>query len=798
MPTKAERKRYTLKIEGTTAILHLALVVIVALSLFRFMGLTASPVFWGGLVGLFIIAGLLTRWSRMTLHLAAVGMGIVSILGIITHITQPETLDGIAHHIARWIAFLQAGYWGTLTDLPFDLAYASIGVFLIPLTFWGWNRLHRRQAWPVLIPGLVWLIIQWFFHFDSEPFVQYFLVVGLLLIAVNQGRDWYQRQDVTILEEFRLGSSLRAALVLSLGIMLLTGLAPDPQEPWDLPAMRDWFLDRFPTLDQLRGTAGRVGTESGWFSLSRSGYGPSTRLGGPVTLDETAAFAIRFSVRGVQPDTLPFPLYLQGRTMTRYTGEGWRPAREERWDWYDTNQLMPGMGPRDVDSIRLVKEIEPNDLISNTLFGMGDLRQVDPKDNDPATDGVIGRNRFGDAILRGGVVQSSYQVVSQLPFWDLKGDTPSEAGPAPDDVDIFLELPDTLPDRVVELADSITEDATGNFEKAQAVVKHLREYPYSLETRHVPPDRDFVDHFLFDEQAGYCTYHSSALAVLLRTQGIPTRWVQGYVLRQDDVEEQTDGPNPFWEGEVSQATAHAWVEVWIPAFGWVPFEATPNFDPIDHGRHLDRDALDLPEGEDDPTDRENDWTFGDSYDEPPWLADEAGLYDDPEPPSPWPRVFQITGITLLLILSGGGVFVWRYAHVQEQHLKVQAIRQLLPDDQNKTEAADIVGLTALAFQKIHDAYAIPMSGQTPRDFLRKLKEHAPETAEYLAPLVRSYEATTFGGETLDLDQADALRDAFEALKRHIRNEQGYWGYIRTRYLRPLRRNGITGRHHRRQ
>ena len=84
--------------------------------------------------------------------------------------------------------------------------------------------------------------------------------------------------------------------------------------------------------------------------------------------------------------------------------------------------------------------------------------------------------------------------------------------------------------------------------------------------RGTPPGVDAVDHFLFVTRTGFCEQIATSLAVMLRTLGIQTRLVTGY------------GPgerNPLTGYfEVRQSDAHAWVEVFYPGIGWVPYDPT--------------------------------------------------------------------------------------------------------------------------------------------------------------------------------------------------------------------------------
>jgi hypothetical protein len=86
---------------------------------------------------------------------------------------------------------------------------------------------------------------------------------------------------------------------------------------------------------------------------------------------------------------------------------------------------------------------------------------------------------------------------------------------------------------------------------------------------------DYVDQFLFDTKKGYCDNFSSSMAVMLRTLGIPTRWVKGFT--GGDFLQYNDEASGEQVYKVTNNNAHSWVEVFFPNQGWVPFEPTKGF-----------------------------------------------------------------------------------------------------------------------------------------------------------------------------------------------------------------------------
>ncbi len=134
----------------------------------------------------------------------------------------------------------------------------------------------------------------------------------------------------------------------------------------------------------------------------------------------------------------------------------------------------------------------------------------------------------------------------------------------------YLQLPTSLPVRVKDLAKDLTSTCKTDYDKAKAIEKYLsNNYVYTLAPDPTPKDRDFTDYFLFDLKEGYCTYYATAMTVMVRSLGIPARYVEGYSLPP------TAGANGVYE--VTNQQAHAWVEVYFEGFGWLPFEPTSPF-----------------------------------------------------------------------------------------------------------------------------------------------------------------------------------------------------------------------------
>ena len=139
----------------------------------------------------------------------------------------------------------------------------------------------------------------------------------------------------------------------------------------------------------------------------------------------------------------------------------------------------------------------------------------------------------------------------------------------PDMLRRYLQVPEGH-ERVAALAREWTRGATTDRQRALAILGHLRdsgEFEYSLEMPRLG-DRLPLDVFLFEARRGHCEYYSTAMAVMLRTLGIPTRNVTGFL----------GGAYNSYGGyySLSQGDAHSWLEAWLPNVGWVPLDPTPS------------------------------------------------------------------------------------------------------------------------------------------------------------------------------------------------------------------------------
>ena len=133
----------------------------------------------------------------------------------------------------------------------------------------------------------------------------------------------------------------------------------------------------------------------------------------------------------------------------------------------------------------------------------------------------------------------------------------------------------TLSPKLRAYMDRVYEGAETASEKLKRLESMLREFEYSTSPG-VLPERiknasDFLDYFVLESRKGFCSHFATAFVLLARAEGLPARYVQGFLT-------QTGGGTG---ATVRSAEAHAWPEVYYEGAGWISYEPTPAYGAVD-------------------------------------------------------------------------------------------------------------------------------------------------------------------------------------------------------------------------
>lgn len=327
---------------------------------------------------------------------------------------------------------------------------------------------------------------------------------------------------------------------------------------------------------------------SGRSETARSGFSEDVKLGEfkRIVPDPTVVMRAGIDWLGVPPDRAPTNLRLRGVALDTYEGNRWR-----RTTW--SNGSVPTTRTDEIlFKVTTLLETRPARLtiyqdpdITMRLFGASYPTRFSFSQNlYLRADRQVGNFQ----VLSYGGRSSSYanpfvyevesrlvnEATQEIEAW-LRDVEPEERRALAaenqlswEDQAKFLQLPRDV-DRVRRIARLARSVAPGpsKAEKALQTIQYLRSnYTYTLEAD-PPPDSDPLEAFLFETKRGHCEFFATALVLMLRTEGVPARLVNGFYT--------TDWDELAQIFVVKQSDAHSWVEAWVDGLGWATLDPTP-------------------------------------------------------------------------------------------------------------------------------------------------------------------------------------------------------------------------------
>lgn len=425
---------------------------------------------------------------------------------------------------------------------------------------------------------------------------------------------------------------VRPTLLLpaALAVLLALLLTPAERAAWE-PLENAAARLRSVVEDYMRFTEERTAftiNEKGYNRAELIGDSVVAMLGGPANPDPAP-------VMQVQTDA---DLLLRGTIKRSYTGYSWIDDQvKARYLYYDfvhrgVRSAVFGSGVGEGSPLFREQRASVQLLASgtSTLFVPAPMADFEME-----LSNAVYYNSAGEIFLtRDAQAGDSYSFLARLPVSDdallaaaAAAQSASDSGYAQAAAD-YCALPEGIDSRVYALAAQITQDASTPAEKALAIRDHLiRNYRYTLDGGYPHPSQDFVSWFLLEEKQGYCSYFASAMAVLCRINGLPARYVEGYLVKAE-----ADGVTL-----VSGENAHAWVEVYLNGLGWTPFDPTARTYDRQGGENGGMDDSTPEDDASGETPFENDDALPDSADAQPTPTPSVGedaLSDEPTPTPP--------------------------------------------------------------------------------------------------------------------------------------------------------------------
>ncbi|NJN70750.1 MAG: DUF3488 domain-containing transglutaminase family protein [Nitrospira sp.] len=500
----------------------------------------------------------LTLGSDLPTWLAVLtGGGLIVVLlrqvtaGALRHLASHVSLSPAGWNLLVIVGFL--GFWVDMLWVSGELLPAGIHFLMILMVIKLFNLRLRRDYLHLYAISLVAILASgslttdlWYF-----PIFLLYLVAGvwtLMLFQITKGS-------------------------VDADALTIAGQAPQPELLGRVTPQLFWLanglalvcfgmtLAIFFTIPRISAGFYQKGFGE---NIRTSGFSETVNLGaiGPIKRDPSIVMRVE-----VQRHTLHAVdrFYVRGVSFDQYDGKSWTNRLGYRRNLSEESSGMfivrghQGAASRLGDAIQQNILLEPLD--TSVLFAAPFVEKISGKF--PAV-----QSDFAGSVYLPfpSASRIEYSVVSRShPV--LPADLGSEPTHYPESfTKHFLQTP-SLSERIGRLAEDITRAQTSPYEKAHAIQSFLiHNYRYSLDAPLAGVDRP-LEEFLFLRKTGYCEHYATAMAIMLRTVGIPARLVTGFLA--------TEWNEYGSYYVVRQQDAHAWIEVYLPHSGWVMMDPTP-------------------------------------------------------------------------------------------------------------------------------------------------------------------------------------------------------------------------------
>ncbi len=448
-----------------------------------------------------------------------------------------------------------------------ESAFGVIFIFILSLIFIIPVVIHPFYPAVLILAGIP-LFMQWKAGKPSS------LVDTIIIIGVFACLFSYKHKQANNLDARKLNSAITFYIIPSITIIMLIIYASTIDNP--LNHKSKWLEIRKNTIsDMISEFTGNTAPRS-IYSLSSTGFSPiDGRLGGPVTLDDEESIQVTSSYAATY--------FLRGNIKNKYTGYNWiddtesyrlrMNSKNKQTQIEVFNLYLPDISQKEDMYYRQAELlITPLSTGSATIFTPNRVINATPE---KALTMLVSFNSEGEVFASRRILEDlSYKITAEHIRIDSSsfGNYIEEIQSATDGANYIYDdfiyqnymFPfESVPESVWNLAEVLTEDAANDYQKATLIKEYLQNgFTYTLSPEIPPEDIDFVSHFL-ETRKGYCTYYATAMAVLSRCAGLPSRYVEGFKAKIKTADKPLI---------LTNENAHAWAEIYIRGMGWLPFD----------------------------------------------------------------------------------------------------------------------------------------------------------------------------------------------------------------------------------
>lgn len=440
----------------------------------------------------------------------------------------------------------------------------SILAVMLPLVLLLGYAVVRKRVMALLLADAVWFVAAC----TMDRFPAYvWLVLCILGLAAVIIRNAFREDE---------GAGVQAVL---LGTVLL-GLVMALVYRFAVP-----FMDsRYDAFQEARIDLNRKVNEE-WIpgikrALARFGSGSGTDVTGSLTRKTGTAYTSEEIYRVTFSYAPKSAVYLRGFVGRDYGGDKWEAARDADLEKYYRREgwELPESG---------------SDLVNLTYNAFRYRASEKVWVEELAGPGNYTVYPYGARLTEDYRVHWDGTAERERKSWELFCSAPEDYSPERRQTgvaaeqearyrayvyDTFCEYPAEDFPRLTDFLKTAGFRQGSIYDSLRDVLAYLKgNAVYDLDVPNTPRGQDFVEYFLFESRAGYCAHFASSAVLILRSLGIPARYVTGYAISPGDFTQDPDGT---YSAVVMDKQAHAWAEVYLDGIGWIPVEMTPGAAPF--------------------------------------------------------------------------------------------------------------------------------------------------------------------------------------------------------------------------
>jgi transglutaminase-like putative cysteine protease len=694
---------------------------------------------WTGVFGLAIgFIGAQAGWNRWLSHVIGAILAALIVPVLVGGVLLPHASPG-----AQFAATASAmvGAWSDLilNQLP---ATRETGhhLLILGLLCWATGQFaasavfrHRRPLSAAVVIGTILIANMSATLHDQLGYLVVFSIASLALLirlhALDEQTTWVRRRigDPSAVGALYLRGGTVFIVLAVVGSLILTAAAKSSPLAGAWDDLKPWLLDVSATIQKFL----PVGGDNRGFGVVQ--FGPTATIRNFWTTNDLVALTIQRPIGDERH------YYWRAITYDRFNSFGWEWTASNDADRGAGEEILTGTldepppkGTEDVvftitpDSLRTQYALSPVAPLSidqnSRLLSLDDAGFLEALEID-------GRGRYtitarvpvaGDETP-GGLTENLLRVAGR--------DYPREVTAR------YLQSPaNTIGPEARRILDKIlATKPTNPYDLAVATVEELHSADFTYDPDVLDIDcggRNAAECFAWSRH-GYCQHYATLMAMLMREQGVPTRFVQGFLPGQIDPRTGTE--------KVTNQGAHAWVEVYFPGHGWYPFDPTggglANADPLPSGRPVATPSAGTsPRGS----------IVGAGPSDPPRRTPGAGgVTPGAINGNVGPGAYIIVSFLLLATIAAVAFLVWRRG----------------PRGPMTPEGV-YSGVTRLASRLGFG----PRPTQTAYEYAAALGDVLPEIRPELHTVATAKVEVAYGARTLGEDRMKALRESYRRLR----------------------------------